>query len=481
MIDPTPLAEVADRCAGARIELPEALERNVKLLGVCHDSRKVAKGDLFACIGGASHDGHAYAPEAISRGAVALLVERQLDLDVPQLIVPDVRKAVGHAASVVYGYPSTKLKVVGVTGTAGKTTVVHTLAETLKAIGLSAGVLGTLEGSHTTPEAPDFQKALSSMQKRGDDWACVEVSSHGLDYGRVDGTDFAAAVFTNLSVEHLDFHQDMEAYFLAKRRLFEQTNGVLVVAVVDPWGERLARELRESGREELIVVEPNMVENPVSDVRVSSFEWRGHKVRTPLLGSFNMFNLVTVGEVLLGLGLEADVVARGLEEVGPVKGRMELVPVRGSDLSVIVDYSHKPRALSLALETVRSFSTGRVWVVFGAGGNRDATKRPLMGQVASDLADEIIVTSDNPRYEEPSEIAEQIVEGMDGAGVRPRVLLDRAEAINFAVHHAEHGDSILIAGKGHEAYQLVEDERKPFDDVKVAEEALLARVRRALS
>ena len=476
VMNSTPLTEVADQCNGTPIGVPETPLQDVGVSGVCHDSRVVAQGDLFACISGAEHDGHLYASEAITQGAAALLVERQLDVAVPQLLVPDVRKAVGYAASAVYGYPSTKLKVIGVTGTAGKTTVVHALAETLQATALPAGVLGTLEGTHTTPEAPDFQKALSNMHKRGDEWACVEVSSHGLEYGRVEGTEFAAAVFTNLSAEHLDFHQDMETYFLAKRRLFEQTNGVAVVGVVDEWGERLANEIRELGHQELVVVKPNMVEGPVLGVATSSFEWRGHKVRTPLLGSFNMFNLVIVGETLVSLGIEDEVVAQGLGEVRPVKGRMEPLRVQGSDISVIVDYSHKPEALSVALEAVRRFSTGRVWVVFGAGGNRDSTKRPLMGQIASELADEIIVTSDNPRFEEPSEIAEQIVGGIEGGTARSKVLLDRAEAIHFAVNHAESGDSILIAGKGHETYQLIGSEERPFDDVEMAKEAIQVRV-----
>jgi len=476
----TPLTEIADHCKGVQIALRDALAEGVGVSGVCHDSRVVAEGDLFACITGAEHDGHAHALDAIRQGAVALLVERQLDLDVPQLIVPDVRKAVGYASSAVYGYPSTKLKVIGVTGTAGKTTVAHALAETLQATDSPAGVLGTLEGHHTTPEAPDFQKALSRIHSQGNEWACVEVSSHGLDYGRVEGTEFAGAVFTNLSVEHLDFHQDMETYFLAKRRLFERSTGLAVVAVVDLWGERLANELKTSQHQELVVVKPNMVENPVLDVEASTFEWRGLKIRTPLLGLFNMFNLVVVGETLKGFGIDDEVVAGGLETVKPVKGRMEPVAVPGSDLAVIVDYSHKPEALAQALNAVRSFSAGRVWLVFGAGGNRDSAKRPLMGQIASELADEIIVTSDNPRSEEPSEIAAEIVSGIKIETAKSKVLLDRADAIHFAVNRAQSGDSILIAGKGHETYQEIGNEQRPFDDVKVAKEALLERVRTSL-
>ena len=477
----TPLVEIAGLCDGAHIAVRKDQPDGLEVSGICHDSRLVREGDLFACISGTVHDGHVYASDAMKQGAGALLVERHLDLDLPQLIVPNVREAVGYAASAVYGYPSTKLKVVGITGTAGKTTVAHALAETLEALGSSAGVLGTLEGNHTTPEAPDFQKALSDMHDRDNEWACVEVSSHGLDYGRVEGTEFAAAVFTNLSAEHLDFHLDMESYFLAKRRLFEKTNGVAVVAVVDQWGERLANELQEERRQELVVVKPSMVESPALDLAGSSFEWRGHKVNTPLLGLFNMFNLVVVAETLKGLGVGDEIVAHGLREVRPVKGRMEPLVVQGSDISVVIDYSHKPESLAQALKTVRTFSTGRVWVVFGAGGNRDSTKRPLMGQIASELADQLIVTSDNPRFEEPSEIAEQIVGGIKIKPGRSKVILDRAEAIHSAINRAESGDSILIAGKGHESYQIIGSERQPFDDLEVAKEALMVRVKAPLS
>ncbi|MCH2635831.1 MAG: UDP-N-acetylmuramoyl-L-alanyl-D-glutamate--2,6-diaminopimelate ligase [Acidimicrobiales bacterium] len=470
------LAEIAHQCPGARMVDGTATDEIVKISGVNHDSRSVGQGDLFACISGAEHDGHSYAIEAINGGAAALLVERELNLAIPQVVVPDVRKSIGFASAAVYGHPSKQMKVIGITGTAGKTTVAQALAQTLKACGESAGVIGTLEGSHTTPEAPEFQKKLSQMQSRGDEWVCVEVSSHGLEFGRVQGTEFAATVFTNLSPEHLDFHKDMEQYFLAKRRLFDHESGLAVVSVADKWGKRLVRELQEIGHQGLVAVEPSMVENPKLDVQRSSFIWRGHQIRTRLLGRFNLSNLLLVGETLKGLGLEEEMIASGLEKVEPVKGRMELVTTPGSEIAVIVDYSHKPEALAQALRTLRSVSSGHVWVVFGAGGDRDPQKRPLMGQIAAELADEIVVTSDNPRSEDPSDIAEQIVSGMDERSTGPKILLERAEAIQFAVNHAVTGDSVLIAGKGHETYQITGSEQRPFDDTKVAKEALLKRV-----
>ena len=320
----TSLAEIADQCPSALVVDPTATDEIVEVTGVNHDSRSVTQGDLFACISGAEHDGHTYATEAINGGAAALLVDRELNLAIPQIVVADVRKAIGFASAAVYGHPSKQMKVIGITGTAGKTTVAQALAQTLKACGESTGVIGTLEGSHTTPEAPEFQKKLSQMQSRGDEWVCVEVSSHGLEFGRVQGTEFAASVFTNLSPEHLDFHKDMERYFLAKRRLFDQGSGLAVVSVADEWGKRLSRELQEIGHQGLVVVEPNMVENPQLDVQRSSFIWRGKQIRTPLLGRFNLFNLLLVGETLKGLGLEEEMIASGLEKVEPVKGRMEL-------------------------------------------------------------------------------------------------------------------------------------------------------------
>ena len=471
----TSLVEIADQCPSALVVDPTAADEIVEVTGVNHDSRSVTQGDLFACISGAEHDGHTYATEAINGGAAALLVDRELNLAIPQIVVADVRKAIGFASAAVYGHPSKQMKVIGITGTAGKTTVAQALAQTLKACGESAGVIGTLEGSHTTPEAPEFQKKLSQMQSRGDEWVCVEVSSHGLEFGRVQGTEFAASVFTNLSPEHLDFHKDMERYFLAKRRLFDQGSGLAVVSVADEWGKRLSRELQEIGHQGLVVVEPNMVENPQLDVQRSSFIWRGKQIRTPLLGRFNLFNLLLVGETLKGLGLEEEMIASGLEKVEPVKGRMELVTSPGSEIAVIVDYSHKPEALAQALRTLRTISSGHVWVVFGAGGDRDPQKRPLMGQIAAELADQIVVTSDNPRSEDPSDIAKQIVSGMDQASTGPKILLERAEAIQFAVNHATTGDSVLIAGKGHETYQITGSQQLPFDDTEVVKEALLKR------
>ncbi len=472
---PVQLEEVIATCPGARVLMKGQAPSSLAISGVSHDSRVVQDGDLFACIGGKEHDGHEHALEAAKAGAAALLVDRELPVPTPQVVVNNVRSALGAVSACVYGYPSTVMKVLGVTGTAGKTTVAHALAQALRGCGDEAEVIGTLEGPHTTPEAPDLQKALAEMRDRGRRWACLEVSSHGLDYGRVEGTEFAAKLFTNLSPEHLDFHGDMENYFRAKRRLFERDAGVSVISVADEWGSRLAQELQVKDPASLVTVDPTEIHNTHLTASGSSFTWRERPIRSQLLGQFNVVNLQLVAETLRALDIDSDLIADALQKVAPIRGRMQPVASQGSDISVVVDYSHKPEALRQALNVSRTFTNQRVWVVFGAGGDRDKSKRPIMGRIASDLADEVIVTSDNPRSEDPAEIAREIVAGAHGGRVTPRVILDRADAIEQAIMEATPGDLVLVAGKGHEAFQVVGIERRPFDDAKISEKALSYR------
>ncbi|MDP7068684.1 MAG: UDP-N-acetylmuramoyl-L-alanyl-D-glutamate--2,6-diaminopimelate ligase [Acidimicrobiales bacterium] len=470
------LEEITQVCGEASLVNTEGSSSELRIVGISHDSRLVAEGDLFACIPGTRSDGHAHAAEALMGGAAALLVERRLEYAVPQILVSDVRKVIGPVAATVYGNPSNSMRVVGVTGTAGKTTTVHALAEALEACGAQAGVIGTLDGGHTTPEAPEMQRALASMRDSAKEWACVEVSSHGLDFGRVEGVEFAATVFTNLSAEHLDFHKDMEAYYQAKRRLFHKESQYAIISIIDDWGKRLVTELKGLGHEGLVVVDPEMVQSPKLEADGSTFVWRGHQIKSALLGKFNLLNLLIAGETLRAFGWDEDAIAQGLERVSPVKGRMEPVVVPDSGVAVVVDYSHKPQALAEALKAVRDLSGGRVWVVFGAGGERDAAKRPLMGEIAGTLADEIVITSDNPRSESAEAIAKDIVTGIGSGGTHYRVVLDRAEAIHLAIRDAEIGDIVLVAGKGHETHQIVGEQRRPFDDVSVSNEALLSRI-----
>ena len=467
------LAEIVAQSGGQLLTQSPSTIGEVRLSGVSHDSRTVRRGDLFACISGDQHDGHLYATEALKAGASALLVERELDDAVPQIVVPNVRKSLGPIAASIYGEPSQQLKVVGVTGTAGKTTTAHALAAILKSCGENSRSIGTLDGPRTTPEAPELQRSLAELLDTGTDWVCMEVSSHGLELGRVDGTHFAAAIFTNLSFEHLDFHGDMDQYFRVKRRLFDERTDTAVVSVGDEWGRRLAREL--SASRDVVEVDPHLIQDPRMTKDGSTFVWRSEEIETSLIGYFNLVNLLMAAETLNALGFDRADIARGVPLVRPVRGRMEPVSVPGSNLCVLVDYSHKPDALSEALKAARSITKGRVWVVFGAGGDRDQTKRSVMGEVAAGLADEVIVTSDNPRSENPADIADQILKGTRQGTARSRIVLDRATAIHSAISKATAGDLILVAGKGHETHQIIGRQRQPFEDVVVCEQALTHR------
>ena len=470
----TSLTEIVAHSGGQLVGRPSSNSDRLRVFGISHDSRGVRNNDLFACIPGEKHDGHLYAAEAVKAGAAALLVERELDSAVPQIIVPDVRKALGPIAATINGHPSKHLKVVGVTGTAGKTTTAHALTQILRSCGLNATAIGTLDGARTTPEAPELQSSLAHLLDGGTDWVCMEVSSHGLELGRVDGTDFVAAMFTNLSPEHLDFHGDMDRYFAAKSTLFDERSQMAVVSIGDEWGRRLAHVL--SASRDVVEVDPNLIQDPQITANGARFVWREKEITTPLIGYFNLLNLLLAAETLNALGFEPAAIARGLQLVDPVRGRMEPVLVAGSDLRVLVDYSHKPEALSQALKAARSIAAGRVWVVFGAGGDRDREKRPLMGEVANDLADEVIITSDNPRSENPSDIADEILVGAGAGSTKSRIILDRAEAIRSVIGEAKSGDLILVAGKGHETHQTIGAQRRPFDDALICQQALLQRV-----
>ena len=302
----------------------------------------------------------------------------------------------------------------------------------------------------------------------------MEVSSHGLELGRVDGTHFAAALFTNLSPEHLDFHGNMEAYFRTKCRLFDERTETAIVSVGDEWGRRLAREL--SASREVVEVDPNLIQDPRVTANGATFMWRDHQIETTLVGYFNIINLLMAAETLNALRFDSTDIARGLRLVKPVRGRMEPISIARSDVRVLVDYAHKPDALSEALKAARSITARKVWVVFGAGGNRDQRKRSVMGEIAAGLADEVVVTSYNPRSEDPLVIANQIIVGTQRGKARSQIILDRADAIHFAIGEAVAGDLILVAGKGHETYQTIGDEQRPFDDVAVCEQALATRL-----
>jgi UDP-N-acetylmuramoyl-L-alanyl-D-glutamate--2,6-diaminopimelate ligase len=436
---------------------------DVEITHITADSRAVRDGSLFCCVTGARHDGHDFAAQSVAAGARALLCERELTVAAPQIVVGSVRSAMGPFASALYGRPSHSLSVVGVTGTNGKTTTVHLIAAILDATGTATDVIGTLQGARTTPDAPELQERLARANERGRRAVAMEVSSHALAQHRVDGTRFAAAVFTNLSADHLDYHRTMEEYFRAKARLFEPSFTDIAVIDTDTTHGRL---LADS------VQLPVVVRSGVSTVDVLSvgladatFRWRDQLVRLPLGGRFNVANAVLAADTTAALDVEPAAIAAALATVAPVPGRFELID-EGQRFTVLVDYAHTPDGLAHVLAAAREFAVGRVIAVFGCGGDRDVAKRPMMGAEAEAGADLVIVTSDNPRHEEPQVIVEQILRGMNE---RPfAVEPDRRRAIALALEAAAEGDVVVIAGKGHETTQQIGDTIIPFDDRTVA-------------
>ena len=459
--------------------------RPVEILDLAYDTRRVAEGTLFFCVPGATRDGHDLAAEAVATGAVALVVERPVDADVPQLVVESVRASMALAADTFFGYPTDRLTVAGVTGTNGKSTTAYLLRSILQAEGRPTGLVGTVEwivggesrdAPHTTPEAIDLQRLFRDMLDAGDDAVVIEASSHGSHYRRLDRVRFDALVFTNLTQEHLDLHGDMEEYFQAKRRLFTGvTSPPAAVNIGDPYGRRLADELEAAHRAPLVTFGLR----PEAEVRAERLELGPHgstltaggmEIVTRLPGVFNVENVLGAVAAALLLDLDEDAIVEGIDALAGVAGRFEAID-EGQDFAVVVDYSHKPDALAAVLRAARALGDGRLTVVFGAGGDRDRIKRPEMGRVARQLADSVIVTSDNPRSEDPLEI---IGEVLQGAGTEVEVDPDRRSAIETAIERAEDGDVVVIAGKGHEQGQEIAGVVHPFDDREVARAALRA-------
>jgi UDP-N-acetylmuramoyl-L-alanyl-D-glutamate--2,6-diaminopimelate ligase len=443
-------------------------------------SGQVRAGALFACVPGSRADGHDFAGEAVRRGAVAVLCERSLEVPVPQVLVPSVRRALGAVSAAFWAHPARSMRVVGVTGTNGKTTTCALLASIFEANGWPAGVIGTLTGERTTPEAPALQRELAHLRDAGALAVAMEVSSHALDQDRASGTDFSACVFTNLSQDHLDYHHTMEAYFASKAHLFR--SGEVDVAVVnreDQWGARLL-ELLSGGGSRVVTFGAGDATDVVIGEHGSAFCWRGRRLELNLPGRFNVTNAVGAATTAWELDVGWEAISIGLASVPPVRGRFEAVD-EGQPFGVLVDFAHTPAALAEALRAARELTgqgpgtggghQGRVILVFGAGGDRDRSKRPLMGKVATELADIVVITSDNPRSERPLAIIEEVASGANDA-VPPLVDVDRASAIAGALRTARAGDVVLIAGKGHETGQDFGTHVEPFDDVAVTRDAL---------
>jgi UDP-N-acetylmuramoyl-L-alanyl-D-glutamate--2,6-diaminopimelate ligase len=455
---------------------------DVEVSGLAYDSRQAAPGTLFFCVSGFERDGHEFAPQAVERGAAALVVQRPLALGVPELVVDDVRAAMAPAAARFHGDPTARLRVTGITGTNGKTTTAWLVRHLLEWAGTQTGLLGTVSSViggreepvvRTTPEAIDLQATFAGMLAAGDAACAMEVSSHALDLHRADAIHWAVAVFTNLTQDHLDFHGTMEEYFQAKRRLFAARPGAAVVNVDDEYGRRLADEFPAAVTFGLRGDAGWRAIDLHSDLHGSRYRVLAPggeaELRSPLPGRFNVYNALGALAAVDALGVGLAESAAALERFRAVPGRFEPVQ-EGQDFAVLVDYAHTPDSLENVLASARELTKGRVIVVFGAGGDRDRTKRPLMGEIAVRLADVVVVTSDNPRSEDPEAIIGDIV---SGAGGEVEVLVDRREAIGRAVELASPGDVVVVAGKGHEQGQEFEGGRKvPFDDVSVVREAL---------
>jgi UDP-N-acetylmuramoyl-L-alanyl-D-glutamate--2,6-diaminopimelate ligase len=458
----------------------------VAITEIAYDSRRATPGCLFACIPGLSADGHAFAGEAVAAGAAALLVERELPLAVPQLLVADARRAMGLAADALFGHPTRELAVAGVTGTNGKTTTAFLLYAVLAAAGRRPALLGTVEqrvggerrpAPRTTPESADLQRTFREMLDAGERSCAMEASSHASALARLVGTRFRALAFTNLTQDHLDFHETLEEYYEAKRRLFVEpdVDGHRPPAAVNlgsPAGRRLAAELRGLGSELATFgiaddadVRPDGLELTAAG---TTFRAAGVPITSALRGRFNVENVLAAVAVARLLDLPDEAIATGVRHVRGVPGRFEPVEA-GQPFTVIVDYAHTPDALETVLATARGICAGRLVCVFGCGGDRDRGKRPLMGAVASALADRVIVTSDNPRSEDPERIVAEILSGAKG---KVEVEIDRRAAIDLAVRDAVAGDVVVVAGKGHEQGQEQAGAMTPFDDREVVAEAI---------
>jgi UDP-N-acetylmuramoyl-L-alanyl-D-glutamate--2,6-diaminopimelate ligase len=491
-----------DLSAGGRVKLLELLAlvplqsvrgpRDVEIRGVAVDSREVRPGFVFVALGGEKTDGHRFLGDAVARGASVVVSERPLDPKLAGTLTwvqtPDARKAAGAMAARAWGEPAKKMDLVGVTGTNGKTTSAYLIDGLLTRLSPPSAMMGTVVSKigdrseparHTTPEAPTIQEFLADAVAAGCRYGALEVSSHGLALSRLEGSEFQVAIFTNLSRDHLDFHHDMESYFEAKRLLFTRylrRTGRAVIAIDDVYGERLASEVSSevttfglSSTADLSLVE---VEASIGGTRLSFREGAlVREIRSPLVGRYNALNLLGVYAAVRALGFPTADILGCLPEVPGAPGRFERVSVP-RPFDVVVDYAHTDDALRKLLEAARPLTRGKLWVVFGCGGERDRSKRPLMGMVAARLADHVVLTSDNPRGEDPEAIVREILLGTRERSGTIAVEVDRRKAIALALDGARAGDLVVIAGKGHEPYQIVGDRVLDFDDRVVVKEIL---------
>ena len=464
-----------------------------EITSIAFDSRQVGQGTLFVAIPGTAVDGHEYLDNAIKMGASAVLVQKDVQLKgIPVVRVRNCRQALAKVAATFYGYPAKKMKIIGVTGTNGKTTTTHMIAAVLEAYGYKTGLIGTLyikspsgtrKARVTTPESLEIQRYLSQMVEEGVDVVVMEVSSHALYFDRVAGIEFAGAVFTNLTQDHLDFHQNLDEYFAQKKKLFSRIitrprPGFALVNSDDPRTREIVADLEVPYKSYGIYKRPDVRAREIkTTINSLSFIAESEKwdvpVKMPMAGLFNVYNALAAVGVGLFMNVPPALITRGLSQMPPVRGRFEIID-QGQPFGVVVDYAHTPDGLSNLLLSAREITDGRVITVFGCGGDRDRTKRPLMGRVVAELADVTIVTSDNPRSEDPRAIINDILPGIEQVTQNYLMEPDRRSAIKLAIETARVGDIVVIAGKGHEDYQILADRTIHFDDAEEARNALSA-------
>ncbi|MDR0841081.1 MAG: UDP-N-acetylmuramoyl-L-alanyl-D-glutamate--2,6-diaminopimelate ligase [Christensenellaceae bacterium] len=470
------LAEpTAHRLIGADIEIGE----------LQYNSRKVQSGDVFCCIVGTFADGHAYAGQAIQSGAAALVVERELPFDVPQILVENTRVAMAEMAAGLYGYPSRELTIIGVTGTNGKTSTTYMLKAIAERMGKKVGLIGTIRNmigdiiidtERTTPESVDLQRIFRQMRDENVDVAIMEVSSHSLEQKRVHGIEFDVGLFTNLTQDHLDYHKTFANYLAAKKQLFYQSKRA-VINIDDSHAADLMQGI-ELPTMTFGVREPADITATEIDITTRGVQFDLNyknitsRMHIPIPGLFSVFNAMGAAGVALSLGWTLDSIKGGLENMMSVSGRLEPLPTGKNEFTVLLDYAHTPDALENVLKTIRGFAGGRVITLFGCGGDRDRAKRPIMGEIAGRFSDFLVVTSDNPRSEEPLSIIDAIEEGVKKSGCEYIVIENRRDAIRYALECARKNDIILLAGKGHENYQEINGDKHRFDEKEIVAELL---------
>lgn len=466
---------------------------NMEINGIVYDSRKVKKGNLFICVSGFAKDGHSYISDALQKGAAAFIVEKDVDIKGAAVIkVNSSRSAMPHLASNFYGNPTQELRLVGITGTNGKTTTTYLIKSIMEANKQKTGLLGTIStqigdkivvSSRTTPEAIDLQSLFRVMADSDIDYAVMEVSSHSLELGRVEGCNFKIGVFTNLTQDHLDFHKTIENYRNAKKKLFYMTNGANIINIDDEHGRIIAEDVRNLGPQLITYGIDNKADIMAKNINITS-KGVGFTLVTPLYeielnikipGKFSVYNALSAASVAYAEGISGEVIREGLNKVDNVPGRSEILKT-DTPYTVIVDYAHTPDGLKNILASVKEYAKGRVITLFGCGGDRDREKRPIMGGIAGRMSDYCIITSDNPRSEEPIDIIRQAEAGIKSTACDYICIENRRDAIKYALSMAKPGDIVLLAGKGHETYQVLKDRTIPFDERDIVEELLREEV-----